>query len=220
MKKFCINLDHRTNRWDLFKRRCPQAIGHVERFSGVDAVTNLLRNQPPASWMLGAGAWGCYQSHLQLLEMCVAEDIDEVMIFEDDAQPAPDFKTRFDIFMDALPTDWDMFYLGGQLLDHNLHPPQKVNEQIYQAHNVNRLHAYAIRQPFMYDVIEHIRRHQEFSDKHQVDHRIGELHHDARVYIPRRWFFGQSAGKSDISIYFQSSRFWDWEIAVPLDADA
>ncbi len=48
------------------------AIPRRERFAAIDG----RRLATPEQWRAGNGAWGCYRSHLLILEKCLLEGID------------------------------------------------------------------------------------------------------------------------------------------------
>ena len=198
-KVFAINLRRRPERWQRFCDRLPEdwPFAEPERFEAVDGETVT----PPSWWNGGRGAWGCYRSHVSVLETCLNEEIDSVLILEDDAVCVDEFGRKVEMFFENLPNDWRMIYLGGQHLELEKRLPRKINDWIYAPYNVNRCHAYGFRNR---QAIETAYRHlQEFSDwnaLHHVDHRFGELHKKSGngIYVPEEWLVGQSEGDSDI----------------------
>ncbi|MDO4629416.1 MAG: glycosyltransferase family 25 protein [Planctomycetia bacterium] len=70
----------------------------------------------PNWWKCGGGAWGCYRSHLQILERCINENISPVLILEEDVVFVKDFVSKFKTYIAHLPDDWGLAYLGGQHL--------------------------------------------------------------------------------------------------------
>lgn len=102
----CINLDKRVDRWNAIQLEFNKCnIGdRVDRFSAI---------------MHSDGRLGCIKSHLEIIKQAKANNLDNVLIFEDDA-----------IFINnninniirectsQLPADWELFYLGA-----NLHIP-------------------------------------------------------------------------------------------------
>lgn len=203
-KTFCINLKTRPERWDLFRLDWPTWLPDVVQYQA-----NVVSSIPSAvEWPTSIGAWGCYQSHLSILEMCSKDAIDVVAIFEDDACPCDDIHEKLLPALDNVPDDWDMLYLGGQLLDKKNNPPHQVNKHWSLAHNVNRMHAYVIRQPALDIAIKHLYYPERWTGRKHCDHRLGELHAHMNVYVPPISIFGQRAGKSDINAVRWPKRFW------------
>ncbi len=64
---FLMNLDRRDDRLHEWMQQLPQpcAIPDVERFAAIDGRKAC---DAPEQWRAGNGAWGCYRSHLLILE--------------------------------------------------------------------------------------------------------------------------------------------------------
>jgi GR25 family glycosyltransferase involved in LPS biosynthesis len=140
------------------------------------------------------------------------------MVFEDDAVFVPDFERKYQAFLEELPCDWDMFYLGGQLL-HTQHAyaiPEKVSEHVYRPYNVNRTHCFAVNSSgykYLYDFL--LRRFE--NNEWHIDHHLGRLHEQAvlNVYCSATWLVGQREGSSNIDgktretdVFFPSAKFY------------
>jgi len=187
----------------------PWPLPQPERFAAIDG----RRVATPPQWRAGNGAWGCYRSHLLILEKCLLEGIDSYVVFEDDAGFTPDFPDRFNQFVAELPSDWGLAYLGGQHLYAAKHPPQKITEHVYRPYNVNRTHAFMVRGR---ESMKTLYRHLTWSnwhEKHHIDHHLGRLiqrryqsvvegqnvgKESLPVYVPDRWMVGQLPTKSNI----------------------
>jgi len=196
---YCINLDRRPDRWKQFLDALPRdwPFRYPERFPAIDGD----KCPPPPWWKAGRGAWGCYRSHVTIIERCLNEGVESVLILEDDAVFVDNFAEEAQKFLTAIPVRQGMIYLGGQHLFQEQHPPQRVNEHVYLAYNINRTHAYGIvGRDAMEIVYRHLHRH-DWKEKHHIDHHYGRLHESGAVsvYCPPRWLVGQRAGKSNIS---------------------
>lgn len=205
---YVINLDRRRDRWERFMERLPQdwPFRKPERFAAIDGQ----KCPPPPWWKQGAGAWGCYRFHLAIIEKCLNESVRTVLILEDDAVFCDNFSQRAARILRSLPSDWGMFYLGGQHLKAESHPPEKITNCIYRAFNVNRTHAYAINGgEAMRVVYQHLCR-QSWNPRHHIDHHYGVLHESRRinVYCPDEWLVGQADGFSNIYGRHVPIRFW------------
>lgn len=95
MKAFCINLDHRTDRWQSAKQQIETNGFDLERFSAIQ---------------LKPGFAGCHESHLKVLEFISAMNEFPVAVFEDDL----DFISPINVMHKAIEEagEFDMLYLG------------------------------------------------------------------------------------------------------------
>jgi len=204
----CVNLRRREDRWKSFGERLPidWPFGQVIRFPAIDG----LYCRHPSWWQESDGAWGCYRSHLRIVEECLNCNIESVLVLEDDAVFLPGFSENVALFFQHLPSDWEMVYLGGQLLKSHLRPPEKINEHVFRPFNVNRTHAYAVRGKMLEVLYQHYIRHDWYPN-HHVDHHLGRLHETGvyRIYTPARWLVGQLGDSSDISGQTTSNLFWE-----------
>ena len=204
-KHYVINLEDRKDRLNTFYSFLPENFSAVETFKAV----NGIKCRYPAWWNAGPGAWGCYRSHIQILENAMSSDLPSYMVFEDDCEFAEDFTDKYMEFLKHLPPDWDMFYLGGQLLEAESNPPKKINEWVYRPFNVNRTHCFAVSKKgyaYLYDFL--LRR---FEDRTwHIDHHLGSLHqqNNFNVYCPPKWLVAQSEGLSDICCSVQPQRYF------------
>jgi len=108
--KVCMNLDRRPERWARMKERfAKHKITDVVRFSAVDGE----RVSIPPGWQASAGAYGCLQSNLSIIQMAREARWPAVLIFDDDVVFDEDLDTRFPQFMAQLPRDWDMALESG-----------------------------------------------------------------------------------------------------------
>lgn len=195
-KVFVINLPFKKDRLERLASLMPKSLGSYEIWSAVHGDTI----RPPANWHSGNGAWGCYRSHMQILEHCMANHVDSYLVIEDDAIFSDDFCEVLEGTMKSLPDDWCQLYLGGQLLKEIKNPPKRINEFVYMPYNVNRTHCFALHSRGYQRVYDHL-FHLPFHRGDHIDHRLGRLHETGKfpVYCSRRWVVGQNDGMSNIS---------------------
>jgi len=200
-RAYLINLAIRPDRLETFMHRVQQ-IDYSAICSTPIKVWPAVHGDTvkhPPHWKSGNGAWGCYRSHLQILEHAYNDGLDSYIVFEDDAIFRPEFNMIVRPILSSLPEDWEQFYLGGQLLHESERPPIKVNDYIYIPPNVNRTHCFAVSKRGYEKLYHHLNAPME--DRDHIDHHIGRLH-DKRgiaVYVPNKWLVGQDAGSSNIS---------------------
>ena len=96
-----INLDRRTDRMAILDPRLKEFGIKYERFSAIDAKAKGISGQDANRL-----------SNLAILETV---GTDKVLILEDDANFLPGFQENFDIYIEHLPEDWDILYLGALL---------------------------------------------------------------------------------------------------------
>lgn len=204
---YCLNLDRRPDRWERFRSQIPSdwPFAHIQRVAAVDG----RQVPPPDWWKSGRGAWGCYRSHLMLIENALNAGLRSILLLEDDALFCQDFSRRAAELLNAVPDDWGMLYLGGQHLLVNREPPQAVNEHVFRPYNVNRTHAFALRGPLLAKVYHHLLR-PDWRPRNHIDHHLGRLHQrrEDPIYCPGSWLVGQAEGQSNISGRQTVDRFW------------
>jgi hypothetical protein len=168
--RVCINLDRRPERWARMRTRFADVrLDPVERFSAVDG----MKLKPPAQWPESAGAYGCLQSHLAVVNQARAQDRESVLIIEDDVLFADGFHEEFEQRVPGLPVDWDMLFFG--CLHHD--PPAPV------APGIGRLRAsfstlmYAVRRT-VYDAFIVVNGREEYA----VDRSNWELQERFNCY--------------------------------------
>ena len=140
---YVINLPRREERLKAFFRQVPAdwPFRLPEQYIAIDGGLAT----PPDWWKGGKGAWGCYRAHLRILEDCLSNEVNSVLILEDDAVFVEGFAKKVHEFWNHLPEDWAMVYLGGQHIQEHLRLPRKLNEWVYRPFNVNRCHCYGFR---------------------------------------------------------------------------
>jgi len=202
----CISLKRRPDRRESFLKRIPADWPWVP-IEIVDAVDGKLCKHP-AWWKQGGGAWGCYKSHMNIIEHALCNGLESVLIFEDDATFIEDFSVKAAEYLCRLPEDWGQAYLGGQ----HLKRPQQVCEGVMRAININRTHAYALRgKDAMTSVYRWLNETRGWRDRHHIDHHYGRMHTAKRIpaYTPAVWLCGQAAdSKSDVCWKPVQERWW------------
>lgn len=203
----CVSLARTEKRWDRFLKDLPEdwPFKTPEKFEAIDGKFV----KPPAWWSAGPRAWGCYRSHMTILEQALNCGVKSVLFLEDDAFVTESFTKDCHDFITALPDDWGMIYLGGQHLYPARHPPLRINDYVYRPWNVNRTHAFALRGKMMSVVYDHL-FNLTFSQGHHIDHHLGRLHQRRNdpIYCPKEWMIGQREGRSEISGKHLPDRVW------------
>lgn len=149
---YCINLDHRPERWQFMQAQFRKLRMPVQRWSAVNgraldvpklAEAGLIAkealpryNLPDEQKLFGtdltAGGIGCALSHLliwrEIVQRCTSGQADSssaFLVLEDDCKFAADFsEALLDERLRQVPADWELVYLGGQDLLRRQHEYQ------------------------------------------------------------------------------------------------
>ncbi|MDO4584026.1 MAG: glycosyltransferase family 25 protein [Planctomycetia bacterium] len=213
-KVYCLNLKRRPEKWTAFCENLPKDWKYppVERFEAIDG----LDVPPPAWWKGGRGAWGCYRSHLNILENCLRNNVQSVFILEDDAVFCENFTEKATDFENRLPSDATWIYYGGQHLQRAIRQPKIVNEAVCKPFNINRTHAWAILgKETIAKIYQHLHR-RDWTTAHHIDHHLGRLCGTfPHVYAPNQWLVGQREGFSDVACKIKDANFWNAATTLP-----
>jgi GR25 family glycosyltransferase involved in LPS biosynthesis len=194
----------------------------IRRFLAIDGQDPDISREMPAWWSLPApdsraGQWGCYLSHIQVLEEARARGDAATLILEDDVFFCPSLARRYAAFAAAVPDDWEQVFLGGNISDPTLLPPRMVNPLVLAPGQVLATHAYLVRGSAISKLLASL-TDEEFlrsCGRHAIDRFYAALHATRRfaVYCPRgRWLAGQSGGWSDIRRADNGDpRYWNCE---------
>ena len=174
-KVVVINLDRRTDRMEKVDAQLKELGIEYERFSAVDAVAEGI---DPIQ--------ACRQSHIQVLEQ--SEGL--TLILEDDALFMDNFNKRFAEFIELLPADWNIFYLGAVLLN-----SQPCNHMMIRAMDTSSLHAYCISPKFRSIALEQAKEYPEHID---VAYRL--LHRRYPSYAAKPPLVKQYPSYSDLML--------------------
>lgn len=146
-KKFCINLDRRPDRWDIVSDEFNKwGIKDVERVSAVDGKTVEQKKG------LLPGELGILMTHIDLIKRCKKDGYDTVLIMEDDVYFTDELQ-NIDSYMNAVPNDWEILFLGGNhVYAKPPFMPIKINDKILKVQHTVALHCVAIKSS-IFDVL-------------------------------------------------------------------
>ena len=169
---YYVNLDSRIDRKGSVEKEFAK-IGYVStRHSARKEVTTTI-------------------SHLEILKKAL--DLKEnILIFEDDAEFLDDDLQYLDVILNELSNiEWDMFYLGGNLL----RPAFQTSEHLARLSHCYSAHAYGVNKnfvPILADIVEH-------NTKQIIDVIYGDyVIPNSRAYISIPMLCIQAESYSDI----------------------
>ena len=196
-----ISLRRRSDRLKRMLARMSEigwALPKPEVFDAIDGGSGLI--PCPHKWRSGGGAYGCQQSHLQVLQRALMDGVENLLVLEDDAEFREDFTACSAAFFENVPDDWECLMVGGQ----HMHEPQKVSDGVVRCINAQRTHAYIVNKSGM----EALARLWSDSVNH-IDWDMGPfLGSRKKTYAPESFLIGQSAARSDISGRRNPAKFW------------
>lgn len=204
--------------------RARRAIGVLSKFSNKFRIVKGVRGDDlphPPGYRAGNGAWGCLQTHVRIAQDAWLDEVENYLVLEDDVVFDPDFETLLPQFMRAVPENWDQIYLGGQ----HRSDPRWVNDAVYDARQINRTHAFALRRGIIPEFLKHVldmRDHFDAKWVKHIDHRLEDAHLSRRwvTYAPSWWLVGQGENQSGINGKWHPNKWWDhnpgWSNKLPL----
>ncbi|MBI1178348.1 hypothetical protein GC207_13010 [bacterium] len=158
----------------------------------------------PKYWQTGGGSYGCFRSHMTILERAIQEDIESLLVLEDDAIFGKTFSQDIAKFLRSVPDDWQCLMIGGQHINSQ---PIQVAPGIVRAGNgggIQRTHCYALRGQ---EVMKALYKVWANAAVH-CDWVMGPCMSKFRTYAPDPFLVGQADGTSDISGQVNPSKFW------------
>lgn len=149
---YCVNLDHRPERWKFMREQFDELGMPVHRWSAVDGrkldvehlaeVGIIAKEAMPRFYLpdeqklfgtdLTRGGIGCALSHMliwkDIIQQCASGEGDSrstYLVIEDDCKFLDNFsETLLSERLRHVPDDWEIVYLGGQDLLHRQHQYQ------------------------------------------------------------------------------------------------
>ena len=137
-KVYCINLREREDRWNLCEGKFKEyGITNYLRFDGIKVNGDLSSKK--------LGQIGCAASFYNVFKDAYENNYEKILVLEDDFN----FTVSKDEMSEALgkafeemPKDWDMFYLGANIVNEIMHNPiEKYSENLFKLKSGYALHS-------------------------------------------------------------------------------
>lgn len=206
MKVYVINLPSETERLSLFQAGYPSCLPTptVYRALSGEEVT------PPASWKTSKNRYALVLNFLDILKSSLNSD-EPLMICEDDAVFSDDFEEQFNTFMQNVPADYDMLFLGGLHFDTVLAEPVKVNDTTLRCKATLLTHCVIYNPASLQKIIDCLEA-QPWECIHAQDWRYVQmmLRPEWNVYSPLKFLSAQRGGLlSSLDNVVRCSNAWN-----------
>ena len=186
MKTFVITLPEAEERRKLFDKECPLTDYKYFVGKGKGDV------QPPEWFRSGRTHWALIDNYISLFKM---HGDDDLLVFEDDCTFCDEFRLRYNLFMNTVPNDWDILYLG--VIHKRI--PRPISKEIDRVTWGLSSHAIIYKKesiPYLLRLLQAPR----WKGFHGYDERLGLLEDQGLItaYSPKEPMCGQRAGYSYI----------------------
>lgn len=159
----------------------------------------------------GGGAYGCRESHKRILQDCLMDGVQTVMILEDDAEIQEGFPQAVEEFFAKVPSTWEGIMLGGQ---HHAAPMEIGIPGVVRVRYAQRTHAYIAKSSYQ----KALQKRWGNCSVH-IDWVMRDWQHTREVYAPDPWLIGQAGGRSDIRATVKPQEWWQRNSTPQPEAD-
>ena len=182
-KIFCINLPHRTDRRQSFKREA-ERIGFS--FSFVDGIICESNGK------INKGNLGNLRTVGKILRESILENYKKILIFEDDCAFRDELLPTLKDGLDS-KAECDILYLGGSYFAPNAVEELENDKNFNRAINLYATHSYSLCSNVFRPLLERIER----GDKH-IDMNMVDLQKEFKALVFKRNICIQTESYSDI----------------------
>lgn len=144
---YYINLERRKDRNQECINELQKNNIIAKRFAAIDGKSIINPN-----WDYSLGAFGCLQSHLEIIKEAKNNKYNNVLILEDDVVFNDNMESDFEKYYNQLNKEWDMLYLSGNHNRHIQNSFEKINDNIIKCNLTHTTHCYAVKNT-VYDII-------------------------------------------------------------------
>lgn len=220
-----ISLHRRCDRRDSFSEEWKKAMGTNRplafQYAPIPWWSWGFENLPkPAGHFPPPGAFGCAFAHVVSWATVLSDGNaraaapikpdDPLVFFEDDVTFCDGFAEKLALALPLVPDDWEIFYMGGEILTGRSRPKiiaEADGVKVGSVANVNRLHAYAVKVSAMTKLFPRIlayltnapQRTGPSGEESCFDYEVGRMCEDGtlKAYCVVPWLVGQKGLGSD-----------------------
>ena len=203
-KIYVINLERRKDRREYFediyyKLKINKILDKPIYYKAVDGYnTNIPTwwyKESPYKDVSKEGTWGCFKSHYNLVNEFIKSEDKILLIFEDDAKFIDNFNEEFVNFINNIPSDWEVLYLGFT----NNKPPEEVNKYCDRTVSVNTTVSYVLNKKGGKKYLNIFNKKLEDKDNHPFDCTLSAHQKNMKIYQPKKVLINQNTNlKSDV----------------------
>lgn len=197
-KIYCINLDHRTDRW----KNCENQF-LAKNIKNVERITPVNVQNDKSIGVNRHGEWSLIKTHIKIIEESKKIGYKNILILEDDFEicdlhpnyTKKSFEERFSDGLENLPLGWDMLFLGNSTITQDY---KHINGEIYKLGFCHCAHSVGINHS-IYDTILNI---LQTADE-PVDVMYSRLMKDFNIYGYKPNLVSQIASLSSLTMRFE-----------------
>lgn len=186
---FCINLDHRKDRWEW-------VMTEFKKLNIQDKVIRFSAIETPDNWQIG-----CLMSHISIMEISKQKWWEKIFVFEDDAVLV---ENNIKGNLIILPEKWELIYLGGSFINSDL-PYLKKHNNMYSGAWIRSTHAIWYSEIIMNKILKEVWENKRGNIRKFIKKYIAiDLYYSrflqtyGKTFISSEIYFKQKAGYSDI----------------------
>jgi len=207
MRALILNMPDRVDRYERTLENYPECLPKPERYIGKtpEEVT------PPDWWRGGPIYASNRQNFIDMFDIASKSD-DLTYIFEDDVCFCDGFEDKLNVFLNEVPNDWDVLYLGGQCWVNQAFQPWQISENVMRLFASIRTHA-MIAKPETAGKIRDWLIDGPWGVLHIADNRMAQfmMQPENKVYAPFQFICGQRGQEKSTQCpaFFTEDQYWN-----------
>ena len=210
-----LNMPDRIDRYERTVANYPSCLPKPERYVGITAQEVKVPD-----WWQGGQVYGSNRQNFIALFDVASKADDWTFIFEDDVCFCQDFEEKLDAFLNEVPYDWDVLYLGGQHFVKQYYNPVQVSPNVLRAYSMIRTHA-MIARPETAGRIRDWLVDGPWGVLHIADNRMAQfmMEPQNRVYCPIKFICGQRGAEksTQCGCVFSTDMYFNWFMYKDMD---
>jgi GR25 family glycosyltransferase involved in LPS biosynthesis len=215
-KVYLINLEKDKKRLEYVsnlynKEHLFEIFGKINRYNAINGYEIDI----PSEWFTNntytksyhgvhpKGAYGCYLSHYNILNIFLKSEQLSMLVIEDDANFSENFVEKFIRFYNNVPKDWDVILIG-----HVTCEKEKIyiNDYCYKSNGSNCTHGYIINRKGAKAYLEGLEKNKLLPKNYvtfnePIDCQFNRMHASMNVYIPSEMLVDQNKDDFISNIY-------------------